>query len=260
MEKILCDIADSISFATEAPSVYGVFHIISLAISITVMLLAIRALKNSGKRTEKTLFLIASVVMIIGELYKQFVLTFNDGHFEYNMFFFPMQFCSTPIYVYPIAAAAKNEDLYNGAVLYSATYCLLAGAVVLVYPQTIFCDMAGINVQSIVHHGIMFAFGAALLVKHWGKHTLKSFGYCFGLFIFFLAIAVGINIGVGETVNMYYLNPTSAIKAPVIGTTLEFLPAPLVIFLYILVYTTGAILASGIPFRYMHNRAKNKKA
>ena len=118
MEKI----AEFISFPTETPKPYGLFHIISLIFTVTMTVFLIRILRKGDTRTEKRLFLTASAIIIVGELYKQFVLSFEKGYFEYNVYFFPMQFCSTPLYVYPLAFFAKNKRLYDGAVFYSATF------------------------------------------------------------------------------------------------------------------------------------------
>lgn len=238
-------IAELISFPTETPKPYGLFHIISLIFTVVLTVFLTRILKNGDKRTEKRLFLIASAIIIAGELYKQLVLSFEKGYFEYNVYFFPMQFCSTPLYVYPLAFFAKNKRLYEGAVFYSATYCLFAGTIVLMYPGSVFCNLGGINVQSLLHHGIMVAVGIALLVKHYGKFQKSSFWYGSGIFLFFLSVAILLNFNFGEKVNMYYLNPFSPVKVPIVSGLIEWLPYPIAVAVYAIFFSLIAFLISG---------------
>lgn len=242
MEKIL----SIISFPTETPKPYGFFHIISLILAVTMTVFITRILKNGDKHTEKRIFLIASAIIIAGELYKQLVLSFEKGYFEYNVYFFPMQFCSTPLYVYPLAFFTKNKRLYDGAAFYSATYCLFAGTIVLLYPGSVFCNFGGINVQSLLHHGIMVAVGAALLIRHYRNFSKSSFLYGTGIFLFFLSVAIAFNFSFGEKVNMYYLNPLSPVRVPIVSGLIEWLPYPIAVAVYAIFFSLIAFLIGGV--------------
>lgn len=248
MMKTLSDIAYYISFPSEVPKPFGAMHIISLVFTAVITFVIVRMFKTAEKRYEKRLFLIAGIILILGELYKQFVITFRGG-FSYAFFFFPMQFCSTPLYAFPLAFFAKNEKLYEGAVFYSATYCVFAGALVLIYPSSVFCNSGAINVQSLIHHAVMVAVGIALLSRYFGRFTAAGVAHGVGIFTFFLFVAVGINLAMGEGVNMYYLNPLSPIKVPVLSFLSRILPFPVVPILYAVVFTGIAIVISGVLFR-----------
>ena len=252
MEKI----AKFISFPTEVPKPYGIFHIISLIFTLAMGVFLIRILKNRDKRTEKRLFLIFSVLLVAGEVYKQFVLSFENGYFEYNVYFFPLQFCSTPLYVYPLGLFTKSKRLYGGAVFYSATYCLFAGTLVLLYPGSVFCNMGGINLQSVIHHAVMVIFGISLLIKHYGKFSKTDFFFGTGIFLFFLFVANVFNFVFKERVNMYYLNPFSSVKVPIVSGLVAGLPFPFAVFVYAFVYTVIALLLSGVtPSFYTRSAA-----
>ena len=241
MEKF----AKLISFPTEVPKPYGIFHIISLIFTLAMSVFIIRVLKNGDKRAEKRFFFIASAIIIAGEIYKQFVLSFEKGYFEYNVYFFPLQFCSTPLYVYPLAFFTKSEKLYGGAVFYSASYCLFAGALVLLYPGSVFCGMGGINLQSILHHAVMVALGSALLARHYGKFSKTDFLFGTGIFLFFLFAANVFNFIFKEGVNMYYLNPFSPVKVPIVSGLVSALPFPFAVSLYAIFFSLIAFLISG---------------
>ncbi len=245
MGKIFLNIANLLSFPTEVPKPYGAFHIVTLILAVILTVFLTCILRNGDKRTEKRLFLIASAIIIAGELYKQLVLSFEKGYFEYNIYFFPMQFCSTPLYVYPLAFFVKNRKLYDGAVFYSATYCLFAGIIVLLYPGSVFCAFNGINVQSLFHHGVMVAVGSALLVRHYRKFSKKSFLYGTVIFLFFLLVAIAFNFAFGEKVNMYYLNPLSPVKVPIVSGLIEWLPYPIAVSVYAIFFSLIAFLISG---------------
>lgn len=241
MEKI----AKFISFLTETPKPYGFFHTVSLIFTVVLTVFLSRILKNGDKRTEKRIFFVLSAVIIAGELYKQFVLSFENGYFEYNVYFFPMQFCSTPLYVYPLAFFTKSKRLYSGAVFYSATYCLFAGTTVLLYPGSVFCNLGGINVQSLLHHGIMVSLGAALLVRHYRNFSKSDFLYGTGIFLFFLSIAILFNFTFKEKVNMYYLSPFSPVKVPIVSGLIDWLPYPIAVAVYAIFFSLIAFLISG---------------
>ena len=53
-----------------------------------------------GAWASQKIILISGFIMLIFEIYKQVIFTYQVGHYQW--YAFPFQFCSTPMYLYII--------------------------------------------------------------------------------------------------------------------------------------------------------------
>ena len=147
----------------EAPVTLGAFHLSFVAAFIVLTALAVLLFKNCSDKTLRFITGFVWVVILLLEIYKQvvFCLYLEDGVFswDYAWYIFPFQFCSSPLYIFPIIAFSSNEKLRQRCIAYMMTFSLFAGLAVFCYPNDVFVVTTGINYQTMIHHGFQLALG-----------------------------------------------------------------------------------------------------
>lgn len=224
---------------------YGLFHCIFFALTIAAMVFAVIYTLKNGEKNLYFLYVLSSVLMWIGELYKQFCYSFQTGTFKYNWYFFPWQFCSTPLYTFLFCAIAKKGKLYDVVSAYNATYALFAGTCVMLYPSTLVANY-GISFQSLLHHALMMITGVSALVLYAKKFSVRLFAQSFIVYCILLAIAIIINEAVGDSVNMYFISRTFKGDDNPFGVFQKAYPYPLFVTVYILLFTEFAALIAHV--------------
>ena len=180
------------------PNLYGLFHIISIILIITCTILLCLFFKNCSEKTFKKIIFIFWIVILIFELYKQFVFSYNINEniitWKYNWYYFPFQFCSTPLYILPLIVFFKDGKIYQSAISFISTFAFFAGLCVIIYPGNVFLRIIGINLQTMIHHGSQIVLGIFCLVHNRNKVNIKFFLKGLIVFIILLLIALIFNI------------------------------------------------------------------
>jgi hypothetical protein len=201
------------------------------------------------------------VVVIISEIYKQINYTFSfDGNVitaDYQWYAFPWQFCSTPMYVGLAAALWKKGKIHDSLCAYLASFALFAGVGVMVYPETVFIETIGINIQTMICHGSMISIGVYLLYTGYVKAEHKTAVRAMPVFAVMVALAVIMNeiayaSGLLETedFNMFFVSPHQEPSLPVYSLIQGAVPYPWCLIIYIAGFTLAAyimvLLAMGL--------------
>lgn len=250
------ELINQIGFHVEkGPVEFGIFHIcwlIGIALSIVL------TLKFYDKNSLRVLYAITSVVMIIGEIYKQIVYSFQTGAFVFQWYYLPIQFCSTPIYTFALCAILGKGKLYDWLSVYNGSYCLFAGLTVLLLPSTVYSNYLGVCIQSMIHHGLMIIVGLAAIKTYAKNLSIKNFLGALGVFLFFFIIAEGLNFIIpvltSQPVNFYFISKGINLDMPVLSHVKKAFPYWVFISLFAIVYTEIAV---GIT--YLANSLANKK-
>lgn len=269
-EQQLAEFRNKITFfADHRLAPFGAFHCFCLMVTFTSMAFAVYFTIKRSEKTLYYLFVFSSVLMWLGEAYKQFYESFPNGKFEYQWYYFPFQFCSTPLYVYPLCSILRKGKTYNALSLYSGTYCLFAGAsVLLISPTTVLGTgngNYGIAIQSMLHHTLMMSTGISALVYSAKRGiTLKLFFGNIAVFLSLLVVAEILNFGLpvwtGQDVNMYFISASYPTKGNPLGIFRDYYSStpfgyPLLVVVYCLVFTEIACL-----FAFVAHRIANKKS
>ena len=245
-----------------APTPYGLFHIISIILSITMTaMLCIYHRHDSPKQVRKTVLYISLVVIGL-EILKQIVFTANiiDGNtikWDYTWYAFPFQFCSMPMYVGVLQAIIKKGKTHDSLCAFLATYAVFAGICVMVYPGDVFTATVFICVQTMVCHGTMIPVGAYLMttghVKTEHKTILKAmctFGVVIVAATILNELVYASGILNGETFNMLFISRHFESTLPVYSLIHNSVPYPFNIFIYFLGFSLAAyiilLIAMGI--------------
>ena len=201
------------------PTLYGWFHLMFFGIIGLLGFLIIWKFRKSSESTYRKIVLISWLLMLIFELYKQFVFSYDIENakivWDYDFVGLPYQFCSTPLYLFPFLVFMKNCKFRDGVIVYTSTFSLFAGIAVMFYPDTVFIETIGINIQTMVHHGLQIVIGLFTLIYYKDKINNKSFIYACLVFIMMISVAIiGNEIGyaifnkynIDDTFNLFYIS------------------------------------------------------
>jgi hypothetical protein len=195
--------------------------------------------------------------MLVLELYKQVVFSFHlsaEGIvFAYEWGAFPFQLCSTPLYVLPLVAFLPDGRLRQSLLSYSASYALLGGLAVLLYPASVFTDVLGINLQTMLHHLLQCVIGVYLGMRYRRELSWRHFLLGTLPFLSFLSLAVWLNewvhrylVGVGSDAhfNLFFVSPYYDGPLDFVNTWQGRMPPTL----FVLLYALGLTLAAALVF------------
>ena len=243
------------------PVLYGWFHILFLVITVVATVLLCRFFKEGTEKQVRTILLVTALAVMILEVYKQINYTFSfDGNVitaDYQWYAFPWQFCSTPMYVGLAAALWKKGKIHDSLCAYLASFALFAGIGVMVYPETVFIETIGINIQTMICHGSMISIGVYLLYTGYVKAEHKTAVRAMPVFAVMVALAVIMNeiayaSGLLETedFNMFFVSPHQEPSLPVYSLIQGAVPYPWCLIIYIAGFTLAAyvmvLLAMGL--------------
>ena len=235
----------------EIPALYGWFHLLFFALAIFAGLFLAKKFKNPKRSTVKKILLTAGIVMIILEIYKQLSFTFDyDGTSvtaDYQWYAFPFQFCSTPMYIALLAGLIKNDKVHNALCAYLATFSMFAGLCVMFYPGDVFIETIGINIQTMVHHGLMVTFSIFLLGSGYVSTKMRTLVRGTIVFVICIILAsimneIAYHSGLDETFNMFYISPHQPPHLPVYSLVQEYVFYPLCTVIYIGAFTLASYL------------------
>lgn len=234
------------------PTVFGVYHIISLLVVIGLTALVCWKCKDCSARALKWIVASAWIVMLVLEIYKNIALSFEyDGTkvvWDYPWHIFPFQLCSMPLYIYPIIAFKKDGKFRDALIAFASTFVFFGGLATMIMPATVFTEIIGINIQTMVHHGAQIVIGVLLLVHERKRLNLKFFIPAIYVFGVALSVAMAMNLifptFVSETFNMFYISPYYSCILPL----LEIVYAQTHYAVFLIIYILGFILIAFLMY------------
>ena len=211
---------------------------------------------------------LTSAILIILEVYKQLNYSYDpaDDMWSYQWYAFPFQFCSTPMYTMLVASLLKEGKVKDSLYAFMATYGLFAGAAVMFYPGDVFIGTIGINIQTMVHHGVMVVMGVLMYVSGRAKLSHKTILKALPVFSIFVALALTANIlyaqfgDPNQTFNMFYISPYYPCTLPVLSLFYGQVPYPVFLMLYLVGFTAAGYIMSLIAMGVtkLHKVVQNK--
>ncbi len=231
----------------EAPTNYGWFHILFLCLVIIGTILLCKFFKNCDDTTFKQILLISWIIMLSLELYKAIVFSFDYENgivtWDYPWYSFPFQFCSTTHYVLPFIIFLNNDKLRDIFISFMSTFVLFAGLAVMIYPNDVFCSTIGVNIQTMIHHGLQVILGVFCIVYNRKKYNIL---YCLKSLIVFVSVlfvAMFLNIiiynifkanNIDDSFNMFYISPYFECTLPILSVIYNKTPYIVFLLTYIL--------------------------
>lgn len=235
------------------PPSYGWFHLLFFIASIAVGVLMCIYLKDTEKYAPRVV-LITAVTVILLEVYKMinFGFSYEDGiSYSFPWGSFPFQFCSTPMYVGLLAGLIRRGAVHRSLCAYLATYAMFAGLCVMIYPNDVFIETVGINIQTMICHGSMLTIGIYLLGSGYVKAEHKTILRALPVFCTAVVIAFCLNEWAYRTgmleehfFNMFYFSPHADPHLPLYSNVQNALGVdnPLSFIIYVAGFTLAAYL------------------
>lgn len=252
----------------EKPVPYGWFHLLSLGILILVLVIVCVWGNRLNDKQFRFWMISISLSLMIFELYKQLQFSYDSftETWEYGWYYFPFQFCSTPMYITFLVGVTKGKfQEYLSAFL--ATYALMGGIITMLYPATVFINTIGICIQTMYWHGMLIVIAILLWVNKKVKIEFKTVLKGLVVFIVVLLIAQIMNILFYKfgnhdiyDFNMFYISPYENSGLPVLGVMYEKLPFFIYFIGYIICFSTGSFLIVLVVklIRQLTNKVKSK--
>ena len=240
------------------PTSYGWYHLLCLAITIGLCVLVVLKAKNISDKKFNLIIGITAGTLLLLEIYKQLIYSYDSSadSWGYRWHAFPFQFCSTPMYVLLLASLLKNGKVKDSLCAFMATYGFFAGLAVMIYPGDVFSYYFGINVQTMVHHGMMVVIGVFMYVTGRVKLSHKTILKALPVFASLVAIALTANVlyeyfgDPNQTFNMFFISPYYPCTLPVLSLFYGKMPYVLFLALYLFGFTAAgyvmSLLAMGV--------------
>ncbi len=233
------------------PEPYGIFHIEWLILSVAVGILLCVTHRGKGDARVRRVVASTAIFVCLLEIYKQISFTFDytDGVLtsDFQWYAFPWQFCSIPMYVGILTLIFRRGRVHKSLCAFLATYAMFAGLSVMLYPNTVFIDTVGINLQTMICHGSMISVGIYLwytgYVKAENKTLLRAlpvFGAAVGVAVLLNHLAFVSGLLETETFNMFFISPHCEPSLPVYSIVQGIVPFPWCVLIYIAGFTAAA--------------------
>lgn len=236
----------------ETPLSFGLFHLVWLALTFLALIPLLRFPKQQSDTHIRRVVLFTALTVIVLEIYKQINYSFsyeNGIVFDYQWYAFPFQFCSTPMYIGLLAGLTKKGKVHESLCAYLATYAMFAGLAVMIYPNDVFVETIGINIQTMICHGSMITIAIYLFatghVKLQHKTILKAmpvFAVTVGMAAIMNEIAYQVGLLETETFNMFYISPYCDPHLIIYADVQKVVPFPWSLVIYIVGFTAAAYL------------------
>ena len=231
------------------PQLYGWYHILCLALMVTLTAFLILKFKNCDDRTFRKIILTAWIIIVVFEVYKQVVTSFDTENktWTYLWYYFPFQFCSVPLYVLPFVAFLKEGKVRDAFISFTMSFAFFGGLVVMIYPGDVFQGCVGINIQTMVHHTSQVILGIFVAVHQRKKFSKKFFLSAIIVFAAIVAIAIVFNV-VGhilipeQGLNMFFVGPYVQSALPIFSIIYPLVPWPVFLAIYIFGFSLVAML------------------
>ncbi len=236
----------------EKPGLYGWYHLLCLGIVILLSLLFVAIGKKMTTRSVNGVLKFTAITLLLFEVYKQLNFSYNvsDDTWGYQWYAFPFQFCSTPMYVMLLASCLKDGKLRSCLCSFLATFGLFAGVAVMLYPGDVFISTIGINIQTMVHHGMMVVIGVMMYATGSAKLSHSTIFKGLPIFVCLVGIASGMNVlyhnhgPADQTFNMFYISPYFPCTLPVLSTIYPLVPYPVFLCIYVFGFAIAGYVMS----------------
>lgn len=257
--RFLIKFYNLLTLTMKEPGNFGWYHIVCILAVAGLTYAVCKLFKDCSDKTLRYISGIVWGVILALEIYKQLTYGFEVDEdrliWDYSWYIFPFQFCSSPLYILPIIAFAKSERLRECCIAYMMTYSLFAGLAVFCYPNDVFVETIGINIQTMVHHGSQILMGAFYATRYRDRLNRKLFIDGTKVFVVMVLVAMVLNVsfyriltffGINETFNMFYISPHFKCTLPLLSTVWEYIPYVLFVFVYFFGFILCALIVYAV--------------
>lgn len=243
--------------------------------------LVARGNKKFFRRHPDRIFFLFGLIMLCSEVWKQLTLTFLLGHGTYNLWYFPFQLCSIPMYIFLALPFIRSTKIRRALLDFLMCYALLGGIAVFADTSGLHYSYAPLTVHSYLWHLLMIGtavFSGIVCAKEQPAEndsfifsaksrmpvSLRTFAGSTALYLACCLIAVIINLSLDRfgTINMFYINPDYSMQQIVFRDIAVYIGNLPSIFIYVCATICGAFLLFllwNVLFRLFYRKSGRKK-
>lgn len=185
---------------------YSFSHIL-IVLLIFILAIFLTLLLNKLKALVSSVICVCGTLLIIAEIFKQFLLTYVRGGI-YDWTGFSFQLCSTPMYLCILYLLMPK--LRTPISDFIMVYGFIGSIASFIVPYSSLTGYLFLTIQSLLWHGILLFLSMFLWVKR-AKEATPNYKAVAYIYIILSAIAILINISFYElsngTINMFFLGP-----------------------------------------------------
>ena len=159
------------------PRPYSPFHLVFCGIGVILVGFLVHILSRKCHKMPYMPLYICGLVLALGELYKQLFLYQIVNQGRYDWWYFPMQLCSTPMYLCIILIFMhKNSPAARTLCTYLQDFSLLGGIMALAEPSGLMQPYVTLTVHGLTWHLILIFIGlychrCGLAGKSWREYA-----------------------------------------------------------------------------------------
>lgn len=243
------------SYSTDPPVFLGGLHIAVICFTLIGTIYAIRVYGKSPEKSVRILLLILWIILVINEIYRNVVFSLSlvgdRLRWNYNPGNFPLQLCSSQLYILPLVIFLKEGKVRDALICFLSTYSLFGGLAVTVYPGNTLTGVVGINLQSMIHHSIQVIVGMMLAYRSRRRMDKHYFLGGFTVFMTYFNVAMLYNLighkivtkmGLGYEINMLFLSPYHKCSIPMLQDIRNQSSYPIMVLTYLIFFTIIAYM------------------
>ena len=240
------------------PKSFGWYHLMWVVLICAFTVFMCIKLRDCSDKTARRLSLIIFIVLIVADLYKQITYDFVDynsetGKFvwDYSWYSFPFQLCSSPHYILPFVIWMKDGRVRDACIGYLSFFSMVGGLCVFVYPESCLVESIGVNIQTMLHHGMQIFLAVFFAVHERRKFNVKYYLRSIPVMLILISIAMVLNVtvynifqsfGIADEFNMFYISPYFESTLPLVGLIQPLVPYPVFFMIYVLGLTAGGFV------------------
>ena len=198
-------------------------------------------------------FFLCGIIMLISEIWKQYILTFIIGQGSYNLWYFPFQLCSIPMYICILLPWIKKSSLKNMLTAFLTDYGLLGGIFAFFDTSGMHYGYAPLTAHSYLWHILLIVIGLTAAFAFPSSSRWRCFGGSTALFLTccFIALILNLTLDSYGTINMFYINPDYPMAQKVFSSIADRIGNTPGILFYIAAIISGAAIFHAVWRRTM---------
>lgn len=239
------------------PEPFGFFHITIIILGISLSIYFAWKLRHLTLHQHNRLLFILALILCISEIYKQLFHFYIMNNEQYNVWIFPFQLCSLPMYICLFLPFIKTTKLLTSIETFLMDFNLLGGIMALLIPNDLIQPYITMTIHSFIWHFLLVFIGFYIGFSQHGDTSFKGYFKTLPILFLCILIAQGFNVlfhSYGE-INMFYISPYVLTTQPVFSNIAELFGIPFGIITYIIAMCLGAFLIHTC-FRYYRTHYK----
>jgi len=256
MEDIIICLLDKTAWSMEAPQLFGSFHITAALLASASAAAAAFLFARRYTDITAVLFFTGCVLAVL-EVYKQLFLYYIVNGGAFDLWYFPFQLCSIPMYLC-LFLPLTGGRLRDAFITFLGGYTFVSAAAALIWPEDMLRPYISLTAHGFIWHGLLLFISLLILMTGSADTGPRGLRDAASLYSVLCLAALGINTAAEHVMPairaahpavahgwaaMFYLNPYRISPQPVVSAVQHAAGIPAGLILYALAVAAAGSLA-----------------